>query len=266
MINLYLVWMVNLTEEKFLKIANRKVKQPAILLFPEYTLHRKFTHEELKDLVSSRLNLAKNTHIFFSAFELEQETLEEKMGQYKANHLTTSDNEDPALELLLAPRYINKGFLISGSNNGNIINEYSKCTLSRYDSINQPYENGPDIHLNDVGLNYSRGPIVNTTDYSKIKIKFPLVSLEGKDIEFRVCSDIECGTQNNPDIVLVSSFGLENVRKRLSPDLHEKLLVVNIPKRYDSFVYIGEKEGRVMYTASMLCKTRGIKLRNMGHF
>lgn len=216
MIDVKIVRKHGLSEQEMKNILKyRTSDSPDVFLFPEYALRRKFTEKGLMHL-SEELPLGEQACALFSAYCL-KERGEDEMTTYfaRCNIEDTESNRHMVLGFFL-PLYKNTGVVVSGSNNENAVTTYPKKISTSLDAMNVDSEEKNMIIRRrsssyiDTGIAYD-----DDADFSREKVSFPLIDMDGKRIEFRVCADIECGTLNDSDMVMVSAHNLFDVGRKL---------------------------------------------------
>src|SRR3989344_862831 len=207
MINLNLVKNGNLSLKRF----ERKLRRgwfddgdERIILFPENTLRDKFLRRDF-ELYLSKLSLDGQTTAFFSAF------MRNKIPNPNKSSVQIFIDDDDVY-------FRNYGCFISGTS----IKNYPKEVVTSYDSSNSG--TGFGVEYLDV-------------DLFKHKVDFPKIEIDGRIIEFRLCRDIECGSTNNPDIVLCSAYGLRNYEEAIKRSLEDKTAIIHDITQANPIVY-----------------------------
>src|SRR3989344_4866425 len=142
MISIILIKKHGLADEGIGRVlAMNRAETPAIFLFPEYTFFRKFTQDAISGLLAD-LPLDTDSHLFCSAYELEtKEDVNKRMGDYvKTAGGDDSWFNDPLMKHFFEPRYFNKGYLVSGMGNVNLVSSYKKHICTEFDSLNGYHE------------------------------------------------------------------------------------------------------------------------------
>jgi len=245
-------------------LATNRTETPIVFLFPEYTFSNKFTKDMILELLST-LPLNIGSHLFCSAYELEtKEDVDKRIEEYvKVSGGDYSRFNAPLtrVRLFFEPRYFNMGYLVSGRDGANLVSSYKKRIRTTFDSLNGHHGN----NIVKTKSSGGSGVIVRTTydgmNLSKEIVSFPNLLVDDINLEFRICADIECGTENNPEIILVSAHKLYRVYQRTRKSLNGELVIVNDGGRF--FAPVGYKNRSVYVTTfglSMQDKEGGIKV------
>ncbi len=265
MINLKLIRRSGFSKEKVAKLLDKNSKcEDTIFLFPEYAFERKFGNQEITDFLQG-IHLNNGGHVFCSVYILEtKEEVEGRIEEYvKVCGGDRSWLDNPLMRHFFTPRYSNFGYLVSRDGRGNIVSPYKKHISTTFDSFNIPSRSslvkirtkGSDERI---GIEYDEN-----TDHSKELVSFPNVLIDGKTLlEFRVCADIECSSENNPDVVLVSAHNLFNVKERTNKSLKNKPLIVNDSGGFfPPLAYVNDDDYRTRWGASKIFYENGIDVK-----
>ncbi len=212
MINIHLVKKGGLSLRKLEKKLRRgwfNDRDERIILFPENTLNPRFKRSDFEEYLS-QLNLDENTATFFSVFVREQDP----DPNVSSIRLFFQGNLDQY-------SFKNNGYLLHG---GLPFENYVKRISTEFDNSNSGTGMGVEF-------------IDDKFDFSQKKITFPKITLEGRIIEFRLCRDIECGSTNNPDIVLCSAYGLRNYEEAIKRSLEDKTAIIHDITQANPIVY-----------------------------
>jgi len=237
MIELTLVRSPPMGRRKFKKIVERPQKSPnpRITLFSEVTFPERFFEKDFSEFLSS-INLPENTYAFFGAF-VAQEKLEAEKSLFKMLF-------DEGFDKFAKYEFFNNGVLIGN----NYIQRYKKEICTNLDSKMRSQVKGMIS-----GIEY-----LPCFDASKKQIKFPKLFLDKKELEFRVCADITCGTTNTPDLVLCPAHFLFYPRERSQESLGNTPLIVNDVNKFMPIYY--QNRSRHGITAPSAIKSQGIQL------
>lgn len=254
MINVKLIRKFGLSEEEIVKLLNRDSEEKdTIFLFPEYTFKKKFTRQGITDFLQE-ISLNENSYLFCPAYILETEDeVKERIEEYvRVSGGDRSWFDNPLMRYLFSPRYNNTGYLVHGGECGNKIASYQKHISTIFDSFNTSSRSslvkiGAKENDERIGIEYD-----DDVDHSKKQVSFPNILIDNKTIEFRVCADIECGSETDSDVVLVSAHNLSSVRERTKKSLKTKPLIVNDSGRYfiPTLAYLNGKTHRTKRSAS----------------
>ena len=264
MINLRLVRRFGLSGEDMAELITKNSGQgDTIFLFPEYTFKEKFVNEEITRLLQG-ISLAKGSHVFCSAYVLEKKNEVEKRREeyFRAHQVDESWADNALMNLFFTQTYSNFGYLVSGGEHGNKIFSYRKNISTIFDSFNIPSGN-PLVKLRAKKSDERRGVEYDDEfNPSRERVSFPFISVEGKTLEFRVCADIECSSENDPDMVLVSAHNLFNVRGRTNNSLKNKPLIINDSGgHFIPLAYVDGKDYRTRWGMSRIFYEKGIDIR-----
>jgi len=266
MINIKLVKRKGLTESEIVKLLSKaRVEAPSVFLFPEYTFRNKFRSDEIEKL-ARELPLENGINAFFSAYRLERdEEARERMERHmKSSGWDRGYYDSPTVRKFFSPKCINTGYLVSGNGGENNIFSYQKRICASLDSLNGDPESRV---VNLGGREYKqRGVSYDNEDFSQEEVSFPILSVNDKSLEFRVCADIGCGSKNDADVVLISAHGLFDVEKEFIKFNNDgKIFIVNDSGRF--FHPVGYKDGETYWFHRKLSETyreKGIKVGSVG--
>ncbi len=192
------------------------LKKPhEILFFPELTFKQKFNSETIEDLLSN-INPICGVHAFICAYVLKtEEEVDDEVKEYCTDQGLNYNTQEPFMKSIIddlhKQTYVPKGYLISNNDGLIKINQYDKHLITQLDNINATKNTNITKAYTFFRSNIqSRTCYLDDDRYYSKKVDFPTINVDNKEIEFRICADIQCNTKNNPDLILTSAHKLLN--------------------------------------------------------